>query len=264
MNIIVTTHNGFIHDFDFEDGNIIINRNIYEAHSKPSNNNILSSAVSGNFIIFAIKSYGETNHIGIYNMITGDTKLSEIKLGDCISNIVPIFPGRFYASSGKTKQLLAFQFNPHTLEITDEGVHFELVDDSAKHTFFSSVYNFKGRWFGAIHDRTKHKSGCIIELSNQRIIYSGLCRPCNVFFNKDDRLCFIDYGQSMIVYGDDVFRSNGLIPTAFVEDSEENLWIAFGDNGENFISHFDTKKQKVIKVYDITDLGQVNSMIVFG
>ena len=231
------------------------------------NNTIISSAISGDYIIFSMKVrnncvYSDKNiglnEIGIYNIKTKGCKIYKTKLCKNITSIVPVYPGRFYVSSGKTNALISFQFNLHTLEIESEKIHFEL-DEKPHNCYFSSVYNFNGRWFGSLYSIHNDTSGCVIELSNQRIIYSGLSKPCNVMFNKHERLCFTDFYKMVLIYGDSIFKFK-TFPICFVESETGNLLISFSGLSENYLGYFSIEDQEITQKFHTNN--QINTVLV--
>jgi hypothetical protein len=156
-------------------------------------------------------------------MVIFDLHSDDIKIFQCESlkstgDIVSIYPGKLYASSESTNSICYMDFDSVNLEYFKDDIYYIL--DKHNDYKIKSLYNYKSTWF--LSSQLNRK---IIDLSNDRIVYSDIDNPLCLFFNSNHRLCFIENGKSLFHCGDDIFKV-GNNPTCAIEDCNRGgYWL---------------------------------------
>ena len=158
-----------------------------------------------------------------FNVYTQQVSIKKCKYASSIGSIISIYPGKLYMDSQGTNSIISVDFDPVNLSYFEDSIHYVL--DKKDNFLIKSLCNYKNIWFVASIAKNK-----IIDLTNDRTVYSDIDSPCSLFFNNNHRLCFIDRKRNLFHCGDDIFKviEN---PTAAIEDIiKGGYWIVCGTN----------------------------------
>jgi hypothetical protein len=170
---------------------------------------------SGNWLCIGVNSIERPkSYLLLLHFISGHTNIIELPFSHCIFDIVSVFPGQLYLCSEGTHSLNNVSFSPDTGEFRSDSIHYKLPPDYIN---FNSLCSHQMRWYGTI-------SNSVIELSNNRIIYSGLMLPHSVFFNSYERICFLE--NNKMYSGDDIFYFPEAVTSAYEDTISAGYWIS--------------------------------------
>lgn len=205
--------------------------------------NVLESsgiAYSGEWLAVGLVSRNGASNILISNLYSKETMVFECVTVKNVRTIVSVYPGRLYCNTDNG--MSGINFDPINLSSFEDNMHFVLEDYSD----VSSICTYKNKWFVALPNKKR-----IYDLTNDRILFSGMENPSSIVFNSNDRMCFLDsdskYGR--IVCGDDVFYVSG-IPSGLVEDlNSGGYWtvvnVASAKNYLTFVDYSGTTRRKI-------------------
>lgn len=203
---------------------------------------------SGNWLCIGANSVENSNsYMLLFNFITGTVRTVLLPLSYNIFDIVSVFPGQLYLNSEGTHSLNNISFSPDTGDLKSDTIHYKL---SPHQTLFSSLCSHQMRWYGTTVDS-------VIELSNNRVIHSGLTIPHSIFFNSYERLCFLELNK--FYCGDDLFYFNKPVSSVYEDTTSAGYWLC-SDEGlflidydgklieDTFLSIGDTPVFKIVEV----------------
>lgn len=174
---------------------------------------------SGNWLCIGVNNYKrQMSCLLLWNFITGRLEIIQLLLSCSISDIVSVFPGQLYLASEGTHSLNNVSFSPDSGELKSDIIHYNLPEHQ---TEFSSLCSHQMRWYGTTLDS-------VIELSNSRVVHSGLTMPHSIFFSSHERLCFLELNK--FYYGDDIFYFNNNVDAVYEDTTLAGFWVALGGN----------------------------------
>jgi len=173
---------------------------------------------SGNYLCVGIQYHGKYDKIVIFDLYSDDVKTFQCEFLKNTNDIVSIYPGKLYANSQSINSICCMDFDSVNLEHFRDDVYY-ILDKNMDYEI-TSLYNYKSTWFLASQLKRR-----IMDLSNDRIVYSDIDNPVCLFFNYNHRLCFIENGKSLFHCGDDIFKVRDN-PTCAIEDCNRGgYWI---------------------------------------
>lgn len=153
------------------------------------------------------------------------------------TSIISIYPGKLYLDSPGSNSIVCVDFDPVNLSYFNDSVYYTL--DGNKDYKLRSLCEHRNTWFVASGEQKQ-----IIDLTNDRIVFSHIYDPRCIFFNSNQRLCFLETKKGLFHCGDDVFFV-GSSPTAAIEDRDNGgYWIACGQRLKFF--DYEGKSDKTI------------------
>lgn len=179
---------------------------------------------SGSDLIISYRRKGyEKDFIFIQNTIFKREATFQCTNCEYINSLVSIFPGKVFVDSAGNRTIECIDYDPVNYEHFEDDVHFQIGKEQCP-VNLSSLYNYRYMWFIACKAKKR-----IYDLSNERVVYSNIEEPNNIFFNSHDRMCFLESGKSLFHCGDDIFH---LDPDCYfrgiVEDPYDGgYWIGF-------------------------------------
>lgn len=202
-----------------EKGHFITDRTGYLNSDIASTSGII---YSGNHLCFGIQSKNSLkDKIAIYNIYEKQSKIFSCSYSKNIGNIISVYPGKLYLDSKNTNSISSIDFDCVNLTYFNDNIHYAL--DETKNYGIQSLCNHNSVWFVA-----QQKMHRIVDLTNDRIVFSDIDTPCCLFFNYNHRLCFIERGRNLFHFGDSIVQV-GNNPTAAIEDRDAGgYWIACG------------------------------------
>ena len=176
---------------------------------------------SGNYLCFGIHTQFKTDKFLIFDIFSYDTALFKCSIAKNIGSIISIYPGKLYLDSVDTNSIVCIDFDTVNLSYFEDSVYY-VINGKPK---LKSLCNYNNNWFVALQEYKK-----IYDLTNDRIVYSDIELPNNLFFNNNHRLCFLETNRGLFHCGDDIFHV-GDKPTSAIEDlSKGGYWIADGSS----------------------------------
>lgn len=173
---------------------------------------------SGNYLCVGIQYSNINDRIVVFDLYSDEIKIFQCECSKNIGNIISIYPGKLYADSQGTNSISNMDFDAVNLIYFRDNVYYildELFDYKIK-----SLYNYKNTWFIASQSKSK-----IIDLTNNRIVYSDIDNPLCLFFNANHRLCFIENERSLFHCGNNIFKVRDN-PTYAIEDCNRGgYWL---------------------------------------
>lgn len=137
---------------------------------------------------------------------------------DGIGNIISIYPGKLYLDSCNNNAICCIDFDEVNVSYFDDSIYY-ILNDKVNYEI-RSLYAYKNTWFIASKKQKK-----IIDLTNDRSVFSDIYDPNCIFFNSNHRLCFLESEKGLFHCGDDIFFVGGY-PTAAIEDCNKGgYWI---------------------------------------
>jgi hypothetical protein len=199
---------------------------------------------SGNYLCVGIRNKSNANNdIAFFNVYTTEVTIKSCSVTNGISSIISIYPGKLYADSQNNNSITMIDFDAVNLSYFNDGIHY--IIDEGDTLGINSLCNYKNTWYIAC---TKRKR--ILDLTNDRIVYSDINYPCSLFFNSNHRLCFIERGQSLLHCGDDIFLTPSN-PTTCIEDyNKGGYWLACESH-----LYFMTHKGDITENHDLLKWG---------
>jgi hypothetical protein len=167
------------------------------------------------------------SHLYLTHLNTGKTSLFSMTRIQHGMDIVSVYPGQIYINCLGTDSMVGLLFAPTTGRVIREDPHFTLPNSGYGCFKFYSMCNYKNKWYGAIwEDGRGTYNGSVLELSNQRAIFSNCNKPNSIFFNSNHRLCFCEGGSGFVHLGDMTAYISGL-PQGIIEDRDSGgYWVA--------------------------------------
>jgi hypothetical protein len=177
--------------------------------------------------LFNVDGDSVFSYLYLTHLTTGRTALHELKFAHYAHDLVSVYPGQVYTNCISTDTMVGALFSPATGQIIREDIHFTLPNGGYGRWAFNSMCNYRSKWYASMMmDPDGNYNGVIIELSNQRAIYSNVNKPNSIFFNTNHRLCFCEAGAGKIHLGDQIAHVGGY-PQGIVEDQNEGgYWVA--------------------------------------
>jgi hypothetical protein len=176
---------------------------------------------SGNQLCVGIQSYKNIDLIAFFNAYEDQCMIHQCKYIKDIGNIISVYPGKLYVDSQSTNSICAIDFDPVNLFYFEDAIHYVFKDDISYK--IKSLYGYNFVWYIALQDKRR-----IIDLTNDRVVFSDISKPCCIFFNRNQRLCFIESEFSLFHCGDDIFKVGNNPTTAIEDDKKGGYWIACG------------------------------------
>ena len=187
------------------------------------NNSISTSGLvySGNLLCVGVQTWNKKDYIVFFNAYTQQAYTKQCTHASRIGNIISIYPGQLYMDSQGTNSIVSAEFDPVNLSYFKDSIHYLL--DKKSNFLIKSLCNYRNVWFVASIAKNK-----ILDLTNDRVVYSDIDYPCSLFFNNNHRLCFIERNRNLFHCGDDIFKVMP-DPSAVIEDSVKGgYWITCG------------------------------------
>lgn len=177
--------------------------------------------------LFNVDGDSVVSYLYLTHLITGRTALHELRFAHYAHDLVSVYPGQIYTNCVATDSMVGVSFSPSTGQIIREDIHFTLPEGGYGRFGFNSLCNYQNKWYASLLMDTYDKfNGSVIELSNQRAVYSNANKPNSVFFNRNHRLCFCEAGEGTVHLGDVISYVSGY-PQGIVEDCNEGgYWVA--------------------------------------
>lgn len=197
-------------------------------------NSVSAMVYSGNVLVLAVNAINmiiPTTQLVFINIINGKTNIQICPLSVNITSLISVMPGQLYASGAGNNAMISITFDPVSLKLYSDDIHYQLCDTNV---YFSSLCSFKNRWYGSIHGasiESGFSNGEVIELSNQKSIFSNLSQPNNVFFNSDYRICFCESLKGKFHFGNKYVFLNGCCRGVIEDRNKGGYWIGVSDSG---------------------------------
>ena len=209
--------------------------NIFNKYFQQYNNLVKGTSgieYSGEFLCFGVQLKNRNDFIYFINIYNGIKKYYECKHSRNIGNIFSIYPGKLYLDSQYTNSIDNIDFDPVNLDSSYFKIEVYYYFGREENLKIKSLYNYKSTWFIALQKKRK-----IIDLTNNRIVFSDIDVPCNIFFNSNHRLCFLERNNNKFHCGDDIYKI-GNYPTAAIEDyNKGGYWIIDKNSQLYFINY---------------------------
>ena len=205
---------------------------------------------SGNYLCVGIQYEKRNDQIFLFDIYNDKFVSFNCENSKNIGSIISIYPGKLYLDSQDTNSIVCVDFDSVNLSYLYDSIHYILNEEI--NFKIRSLYNYKNTWFVASHERKK-----IIDLTNDRSVFSDIYEPNCIFFNSNHRLCFLETGKDLFHCGDDIFKV-GFNPTAAIEDRKEGgYWIAC--NSSLYFIDYDGE---IGDIHDLSEYGsQFNNII---
>lgn len=175
---------------------------------------------------FSVEDDSICSYLYLINLISGKTFLHDLKFVHYAHDIVSVYPGQTYINCIRTDTMVGVLFSPVTGHLVREDIHFTLPEGGYGKFGFNSMHNYKNKWYAALMMDGQSYNGSIMELSNQRAIYSNLNKPNSVIFNCNHRICFCEGGAGKVHIGDMISHVGGY-PQGIIEDPNMGgYWVA--------------------------------------
>jgi len=201
---------------------------------------------SGNYLCVGVQYHKDKDSIVIFDTYSDKVEIYKSKSKN-IGSIISIYPGKLYLDSQDTNSISCIDFDPVNLSYFSDDVHY--MFDKKISSEIRSLCNYKNVWFIALQDKNK-----IVDLTNERIVYSDIKFPTSLFFNNNHRLCFIESGRNLFHCGDGIFIMKKSITkhlTTAIEDCNEGgYWITQGTD-----LHFINYDGDILKCLDLSKWG---------
>lgn len=173
---------------------------------------------SGIYLCFSVTFPNTHDIIVIYDIYNENWSQFDCKTVMGSTSIISIYPGKLYIDSTITNSIVCVDFDPVNLSYFSDLIHYSL--DLTHDHGINSLCVYNNTWF--IASETKHK---ILDLTNDRTVFSDTYKPNSIFFNSNHRLCFLEEEKGLFHCGDDIFYV-GNNPTAVIEDRKKGgYWI---------------------------------------
>jgi hypothetical protein len=193
---------------------------------------------SGNWLCFGIHHEKKPDQIYIGHAFEKDIfNTFDCVNSNAIGNIISIFPGKLYLDSNLSNSICCIDFDTVNLSYFSDAIHYTLNEKINYQ--IRSLYAYNTTWFVASNYYNQ-----IIDLTNDRIVFSDIYDPRCIFFNSNHRMCFIEAEKGLFHCGNEIIYVGGT-PTAAIEDRLlGGYWIAtngnlifFDYNGDSLITH---------------------------
>jgi hypothetical protein len=176
--------------------------------------------------LFNVDESAVSSYLYLTNLNTGKTALFNLKFAHYAHDIVSVYPGQVYVNCIATDTMVGILFSPNTGQLIREDIHFTLPGGGFGCFAFNSMCSYRSKWYASLMMDGKEKyNGTIIEMSNQRAIYSNCNKPNSIFFNANHRLCWCEGGAGAVHLGDMIIYVNGY-PQGIIEDRDAGgYWV---------------------------------------
>jgi hypothetical protein len=168
---------------------------------------------SDNFLVLALNTIDETDQLLAINLFDNSYIHYVCKCSKNIKSMVSVFPGRIYASVAGTNSMNAITFKSNLMSFIDDTIHYQIPNNNVH-----GICCWNNRWYASV-------DGAIIELSNDRVVHSGLQHPTDLFFNYNQRLCFLEYDRSLFHCADDIWYLTHKPVSAIEDRIKGGYWI---------------------------------------
>ena len=206
------------YDTDREEGNLIGSKKLTTSLNKQFKSTS-GLVYSGDTLCIGIQSLiNENDYIAFFDCYSENCKIFKCNFSKNIGNIISLFPGKLYLDSYDINSIVSISFDHVNFLFFDDSLYYNIKDSKIK-----SLCNYKNNWFLAIQNKNK-----IIDLSNNRTVFSDIEDPCSLFFNDNHRLCFIEKGRDLFHCGDKIFKVNKNPTTAIKDHYINGYWIVCG------------------------------------
>jgi hypothetical protein len=195
-----------------------------------------SLCMSGDYLIASLKTKSKFDKLLVIDVVTEKNTLTNCIKSKDIHEMVSVFRGRVYCMSTETDSMNNIVLSPSTNHVIRDVNHYSYDGGGGDTYHFSSIINWNRRWFVSCFGknwREEFKNGAIIELSkNNRIVYSNINQPNNLFFNRNDEMCFCESGKGLFHFGRNIIWIGRGYSRGVVEDPyDSGYWIAsFGND----------------------------------
>lgn len=194
---------------------------------------------SGSDLIISFRKKGEKkDFICVFNTITKKKTIFHCTNCENINSLVSIIPGKLFADSTDTSSIECLDYDPVNHAYFEDDVHYKIGKESCP-TRLTALYNYRYMWYICCGAKKR-----IYDLSNERVVFSNIEEPNNVFFNNQNRMCFLESGKSLFHCGDDVYHidSDNFIRGIIEDPYDGGYWIGFvekagPDSGLIFIDY---------------------------
>jgi hypothetical protein len=181
-------------------------------------------AFSGSDLVISFRRKDKKkDFLFVKNSITKNTEIFQCTNCEFINSIISIFPGKLFVDSAGTRTIESIDYDPVNFSTFKDDIHYTIGKDQCP-VKLNCLYAYRHMWYISCFEKKR-----IYDLSNERVVFSGIEDPNNIFFNSQDRLCFLESGHSLFHCGDDIFH---LDPNCYfrgvIEDPYDGgYWIAF-------------------------------------
>ena len=186
-------------------------------------NKIVDLCVDDNGLIYcSVEDNGDTYfHFG--NSYIYKSKLCKYCSSFCVS-----YKGKIYFTSNNQNQIYSIHYNESSVLMENVFCSKETMETGGAYPFVSinDIIKRNTRIYATMINDVSKKDGCVVELINFRVIYTGLKDPRNIFFNKEDRLCFCGGEDKIFYFGDKSKRLPSYVSCA-IESVYEKCYYVF-------------------------------------
>lgn len=188
------------------------------------------SFISGTVLISLLNTKQNNLWFIFYDFATKKCKFVKSGYGkNGIGAYAPFFTKFYYVCSLRNK-LISVNFDPVTLDVTEE----EIVVDaflSGTDNEMLSLTEQNGKLFSTVYN-SETGTGFVYHNSLNRILYSDLGSPTNIFMNVDNRLCFCDLKDNMFYAGSFNKQIQGSLFCATEAKDGTGYWVLFKETPE--------------------------------
>lgn len=187
--------------------------------------------MSGDYLMVSLMTNKKSDKLVIIDVVTEKHNLTNCIKSKDICGMISVFRGRVYALATGIDAMTNIVLSPSTNNIIRDVNHYSIDGAGNDNYHLSSIVNWNRRWYvtsWGLGWRDDDSNGSIIELSkNNRIVYSNLKHPNNIFFNRNDEMCFLESGKGLFHFGRNIIYTGSGYPEGVIEDRDENgYWIA--------------------------------------
>jgi len=188
------------------------------------------------------------------DLIFIDTLRNKRTIKKCINtkdirDIVCVSKNKVYTVSRDTDTINCITFDPNTFDILSDIPHFEFPKDS----FLNSLINYKTRWYGS-------KRSEVIEITNNRQIYSVLILPDSMLFDSQGDLCFCEFNR--FHYGNKVIQTEGFYKGLVEDVARKGYWIGNAPNMGGCSLQFIHKEKGIQESIEVAKCGSIGALML--
>lgn len=202
--------------------------------------------------LIIIARYNSSNNGS--DLIFIDTVKNKRTIKKCINtkdirDIVCVSKNKLYTVSRDTDTINCITFDPDIFDILSDIPHFEFPEDS----FLNSLINYKTRWYGS-------KRSEVIEITNNRQIYSGLMLPDSMLFDSQGDLCFCEFNR--FHYGNKVIQTDGFYKGLIEDVARKGYWIGNSPNMGGCSLQFIHKEKGIQESIKVAKYGSIGALMI--
>jgi len=188
-----------------------------------------------------------------------------------ITSVIPIMKNKMYVVSSGTDSIRSITYNSETKKLENDTLHYALTNSKTDYNYISGLVIHNSRWYASIYGpnwRNDSSNGCIVELSNQRIVRSNCKFPNGIIFDSRGKLCFCDSGNKKVILGNYNVKVDGN-PNCLIDDIQnKGYWVAINNHKFHidFISYdgiigkqiyLDKDVSKCYSIVNIENMGKI-------